>query len=100
MYRNVLKTRPEEDSIYIPLETYLKTVPSLQRVTSKVDTNDLMDSQHILNTSHFGRFYDHIKSVSNMHGYMEKSTFVDFLCLVSKCISVTDRLSDSEHSDD
>jgi hypothetical protein len=56
MYRNVLKTRPEEDSIYIPLETYLKTVPSLQRVTSKVDTNDLMDSQHILNTSHFGRF--------------------------------------------
>jgi hypothetical protein len=43
MYRNVLKTRPEEDSIYIPLETYLKTVPSLQRVTSKVDTNDLMD---------------------------------------------------------
>jgi hypothetical protein len=32
-----------------------------------------------------------------MHGYMEKSTFVDFLCLVSKCISVTDRLSDSEH---
>jgi hypothetical protein len=44
MYRNVLKTRPEEDSIYIPLETYLKTVPSLQRVTSKVDTNDLMDS--------------------------------------------------------
>jgi hypothetical protein len=55
MYRNVLKTRPEEDSIYIPLETYLKTVPSLQRVTSKVDTNDLMDS-HILNTSHFGRF--------------------------------------------
>jgi hypothetical protein len=56
MYRNVLKTRPEEDSIYIPLETYLKTVPSLQRVTSKVDTNDLMDSATYFEYESFGRF--------------------------------------------
>lgn len=100
MYKNILKTRPDEDSTYVPLETYLKSVTSLQRVTAKADTSDLLDSQHILNTSQFGRFYDHIKSVSNDHGYMEKSTFIEFLNLVSSCISVTERLSDSELSDD
>lgn len=97
MYRNILKTAPQEECSYIPLDAYLKANLRPDRANNRVSCATA--ETHFLNTSHFAGFYRFVEETANMHGYMTTSTFTDFLTMVSLCITHTEVGADSEDSD-
>lgn len=98
MYKDVLETRVAEESVYVNLEEYLKQRNRLQQGCNRHD--GVHKESHYLNTSQFAEFYRYVEETSRMHGYLEESTFADFLTMVSKCIHVVeDAGSDTENSD-
>jgi hypothetical protein len=100
MYRNVLHTKPAEESTYVSLGDYMADRAPACRPAGAAPWAPVASVASIdaLNTSAMADFYEYVRSTSRMHGYMTHSDFAAFLTAVAAAVTATGE-GGSEESD-